>query len=31
MQVPFTNHIRADDGDTGVPHAIEYKFTPGIL
>ncbi|XP_071131763.1 cadherin-related family member 1a-like [Mytilus edulis] len=27
--VPFTYPIRADDGDTGVPHAIEYKFTPG--
>ncbi|CAC5415595.1 CDH23 [Mytilus coruscus] len=27
--VNFSYPIRADDGDTGVPHAIEYSFTEG--
>ncbi|VDI57892.1 Hypothetical predicted protein [Mytilus galloprovincialis] len=28
--VKFVYPIRADDGDTGVPHAIEYNFTEGV-
>ncbi|CAG2237927.1 unnamed protein product [Mytilus edulis] len=29
--VNFLYPIRADDGDTGVPHAIEFIFTEGML